>query len=129
MNKTIFAAAFIAPFLLLAGCVSLTQGNEQVIVFHLEPPETQCVASRNGVDISSFNAEYNELRVSKSKSDLTILCEAPGYQRQTIRLKSETQAGGVVGGFLLSGDYGVTDMATGAMWRYGDEAAITLVRK
>ena len=127
MRKTIFTAAFIAPFLLLAGCVSLTQGNEQVITFHLEPRETECVVSRNGVDISALNYDYNELRVSKSKSDLTILCEAPGYQRQTIRLRSETQAGGVIGGLFT--DYGLTDMATGAMWRYGDEAAIRLIKK
>jgi hypothetical protein len=128
MNKTIFAAALIAPFLMLAGCVSLTQGNEQVIIFHLQPAETQCVASRNGVDISALNADYNELRVSKSKNDLVILCDAPGYQRQTIRLRSETQAGGVVGGILLA-DHGVTDMATGAMWRYPDEATIVLLKK
>ena len=125
MKHIIFAAAFVAPLLLLAGCVSLTQGNEQVVRFHLQPPETQCVASRNGVDISSLNADYNELRISKSKSDLVVLCDAPGYKRQTIRLKSETQAGGVVGGLVL-GDYGVTDMATGAMWRYPDEATIIL---
>ena len=127
MKNTIFVAAFIAPFLLLAGCMSLTQGNEQVIVFHLEPADTQCVASRNGVDISSFNADYNELRISKSKNDIVVLCEAPGYKRQTMRIKSETQAGGVVGGLLLA-DYGVTDMATGAMWRYPDEATVILQR-
>ncbi len=127
MKKYLFAAAFIAPFLMLAGCVSLTEGNEQTIVFHLQPKEIQCVASRNGVDISTITYDYNSLRVSKSKSDLVVLCMAPGYQRQTLRLRSETQARGVVGGFFT--DYGVTDMATGAMWRYQDEATVYLIRE
>lgn len=127
MKTFIFAAVFMVPFLMLAGCVSLTEGNEQTITFHLQPKEIQCVASRNGVDISTITYDYNALRVSKSKNDIVVLCAAPGYQRQTIRLRSETQARGVVGGFFT--DYGVTDMATGAMWRYGDEATISLVKK
>lgn len=127
MKNTIFAAAFIAPFLMLAGCVSLYDGTEQVITFHLQPKEIQCVASRNGKDISTITYDYNSLRVTKSRSDLIILCDAPGYQRQTINLRSDTQARGVVSGLFT--DYGVTDMATGAMWRYPDEATISLNRQ
>ncbi|OFW88863.1 MAG: hypothetical protein A3J37_09140 [Alphaproteobacteria bacterium RIFCSPHIGHO2_12_FULL_45_9] len=127
MKKSIFAAIFVAPLLMLAGCVSLTQGNEQTITFNLQPKEIQCVASRNNVDISSITYQYNTLSVSKSKSDIVVQCAAPGYKRKIIRLRSETQAAGVVGGVFL--DYGVTDMATGAMWRYPDEATIILQKE
>lgn len=127
MKRSIFAAVFIACLATLTGCVSLAQGTMQTITFDFQPKEISCVASRDGVDISSLTYDYNILRVSKSKGDILVLCAAPGYKRQTVRLKSETQAAGVVGGIFI--DYGVTDMATGAMWRYPDHARVTLVRE
>ena len=127
MKNTIFAAIFVAPLIMLSGCVSLTQGNEQTITFNLQPKEIQCVASRNNIDISAISYQYNTLNVSKSKSDIVVQCAASGYKRKIVRLRSETQATGVIGGAFL--DYGVTDMATGAMWRYPDEATIILQKE
>ncbi len=129
MKTYFFAAVFAAPLLMLSACASLVQGTSQTITFHLQPKEIQCVASRDGVDISPITYDYNTLMVTKGKNDVVILCAAPGYQRKTVRLVSKTQPIGVAGGLFVTPDFGATDMATGAMWRYPSEMTIILQKQ
>lgn len=109
---------------ILAGCASLTQGTNQIITFHLQPETIKCAASRDGEAISTFNAEYNTLTVMKGRSDIIVRCIAPGYQTKLTKIVSVIQPIGVVGGIFI--DYGLTDMATGAMWKYPSDVTIVL---
>ncbi len=120
--KKIIATLFVFS---LAGCASITQGTTQTIIFNLEPKETKCNVSRDGDgEIGSVSFYNNTLNVSKDKDDIIISCSAPGYQPKTSRLISSTQTAGVVGGAFI--DLGVTDMMTGAMWKYPNETSIVL---
>lgn len=110
--------------LALTGCASLMQGTSQPITFHLSPQDIKCAASRDNVDISQLYYNYNTLYVTKGRGDIWVKCMAEGYVTKTVKVKSATQPTGVVGGFFF--DYGVTDMATGAMWKYPNEVTIKL---
>ena len=53
-----------------------------------------------------------------------VSCEAAGREPKTLRVVSKTQTAGVVGGVFL--DLGITDMITGAMWKYPTDISIVL---
>lgn len=128
MNKFKYAIIFIGSPVLITiyGCASITQGTSQTIAFNLEPPSTKCDLNRDGEgQIGSISFKNNTLSTGKDKDDIIAKCNAPGYKQQIVRVKSSTQAIGVVGGIVF--DLGITDMLTGAMWKYPDEVTITLV--
>ncbi len=115
----------IAFAMFMTGCASITQGTSQVINFNLEPDAITCVVTREGDgEIGSLSLRNNTLNVSKDKDDILVKCNAPGYKQKVTRLTSSTQAAGVVGGVFL--DLGITDMITGAMWKYPSDVSITL---
>jgi len=110
------------------GCASITQGTSQTILFNLEPSGTTCSVTRDGEgEIGSVSNTHNALHVSKDKDDLIIMCKASGYKNKSFRMASSTQAAGVIGGAFL--DLGITDMITGAMWKYEGSINITLEKK
>ncbi len=124
-NIIIVYFSILASFV-MSGCASITQGTSQTIAFNLDPPETRCDLSRDGEgQIGSVSVKNNTLSTGKDKDDIIAKCNAPGHKQKIVRVKSSTQAAGVVGGIFL--DLGITDMITGAMWKYPDEVTITLV--
>ena len=127
MDKRSLTAAvlFLAS---LTGCASITQGTSQTLIFNLEPKEINCVVTRDGDgQIGTLTAAYNNLTVSKDKDDIVIACKAPGYKPKTVRLTSSASAAGVVGGVFI--DLGITDLITGAMWRYPESTNIALEKE
>ncbi len=116
---------FIPTLFMFYGCASITQGTSQTIIFNIEPKGATCTASRDGDgEIGSISTTNNTLKVSKDKDDIVVKCTANGYKQKVIRLVSKTQTAGVVGGAFI--DLGITDMLTGAMWAYPNDASITL---
>jgi hypothetical protein len=112
----------------LTECASITQGTSQTIIFNLEPKDINCVATRDGDgQIGSITTTNNTLTVSKDKDDIVVSCKAPQHKPKTVRLVSSTQAAGVVGGIFL--DLGITDMITGAMWKYQESMTIALEKE
>lgn len=127
MNIARLAIKFLGSIALatIFGCASITQGTSQTIAFNLEPPETRCDLSRDGEgQIGSVSAKNNTLSTGKDKDDIIAKCNAPGHKQKIVRVKSSTQAAGVVGGIFL--DLGITDMITGAMWKYPDDVTVAL---
>lgn len=127
MNIKKIAFIFLASIALVStfGCASITQGTSQTIAFNLEPPETRCDLSRDGEgQIGSVSVKNNTLSTGKDKDDIIAKCNAPGHKQKIVRVKSSTQAAGVVGGIFL--DLGITDMITGAMWKYPDDVTVAL---
>lgn len=110
----------------LAACASLITGTSQTITFNITPNNTECAVSRDGVDLTGLTATYNQVTVTKGRNDLIIRCQAPGYKLKTLHLVSKTQATGAVGVIFMP-DRGVTDFATGAMWKYPKEIDIVMV--
>lgn len=55
---------------------------------------------------------------------MVVTCRADGYENKSMRLVSSVQAAGVVGGVFL--DLGITDMITGAMWKYPNDVSIVM---
>lgn len=109
---------------LLSGCASVTDGTTQTVVFNLSPKETRCVVSREGATLGTVSGKQNTITIGKGAKDVLVSCSAPGHEDATQRLISKTQTSGVVGGFFL--DLGITDMVTGAMWKYPNDITIVL---
>lgn len=119
-----FAAFALSSLsLLAAGCASITDGTSQTLIFKVTPIETRCAVSRDGQQLGSFTGKNSSLTVSKGAKDIIIACESPGYEGSSQRISSSTQTAGVVGGLI---DLGITDMLTGAMWKYPNEITIAL---
>lgn len=116
--------ALLAVAILSTGCASITQGTSQVISFTIDPVDARCsVMNKDGATIGTVSGRANLLHVSKGASDLVISCNADGYEQKTTRISSSTQTAGVVG---VAIDFGITDMLTGAMWKYPDHVSIVL---
>ena len=123
-NIIIVYFSILASFV-MSGCASITQGTSQTIAFNLDPPETRCDLSRDGEgQIGSVSVKNNTLSTGKDKDYIIAKCNAPGHKQKIVRVKSSTQAAGVVGGIFL--DLGITDMITGAMWKYPDDVTVAL---
>ena len=106
------------------GCATITQGTQQAITFKIEPKTTVCEVSRIGDgEIGRISSTSNTIHVGKDKDDIVVICAAPGYEQSTTRVVSGATGAGVTGVLL---DFGITDMITGAMYRYPEEVTISL---
>ena len=108
----------------ITGCASITQGTSQILSFSITPVETTCtVSNESGGQIGAVSGQINMLQVDKDNSDLLVNCNAKGYKQKVTRIKSTTQTAGVIG---VTIDLGITDMLTGAMWKYPEHTTIIL---
>jgi len=124
MNKKLLGA-FVLSALFSSGCASITQGTSQTIIFNIDPKPTRCEVSRvNDGVLGYVSQRMNSIEIGKDKDDIIVKCAAAGYKPLTVRLVSHTQASGVIGGAFL--DLGITDMITGAMWKYDGTVNIAL---
>jgi len=111
----------------LSGCASITQGTSQVLTFNLEPKEIICQATRDGDGtLGSVTYQNPTLNVSKDKDDIILSCRADGYKPKTMKIASSATTAGVTGVLL---DFGITDMITGAMYKYPDSHNIALEKE
>lgn len=109
---------------LVTGCATITQGTQQSITFNLEPPETRCDVSRIGDGpLAKISAKSNTIYVGKDKDDILVKCDADGFESSTTKVVSGATGAGVTGVLL---DFGITDMITGAMYRYPENVTISL---
>ncbi len=114
----------LAAASLLPGCATVTQGTQQIIAFKLEPKESKCDITRVGDGkLGSISTTSNTIQVGKDKDDIIVVCAAPGYVQKTSRVVSGATGAGVTGVLL---DLGITDMITGAMYRYPEEVTVVL---
>ena len=124
MKKLFLAITFLAT---LSGCASITQGTTQVISFTIDPQEARCsIVNKDGATLGTVSGKSNLLQVSKGAGDLIASCNADGYEQKTTRIVSSAQTAGVIG---IAIDFGITDMLTGAMWKYPDHVSIVMDKK
>ena len=111
----------------VTGCATITQGTQQAIAFKLEPDETTCEVSRVGDGVlGRVSHSSNVIHVGKDKDDIVVVCNAKGFEQSTTRVVSGATGAGVTGVLL---DFGITDMITGAMYRYPEDVTIALSKK
>jgi hypothetical protein len=116
--------AISTTLLALTGCATITQGTQQAISFKLEPKDTICEVSRVGDGkLGRVSSSSSTIFVGKDKDDIIIVCNAAGYEQSTTKVVSGATGAGVTGVLL---DFGITDMITGAMYRYPEEVTIAL---
>jgi hypothetical protein len=123
-----FKKLFFALYLvILTGCASITQGTSQVLSFNLEPKGIICQATRDGDGtLGSITYQNPTLNVSKDKDDIIVSCKSDGYKPKTIKIASSATTAGVTGVLI---DFGITDMVTGAMYKYPDSHNIALEKE
>jgi len=118
---------FFIIFFVVSACASITQGTNQVISFSIDPIDAKCsVVNKDNATIGTVSGKSNLLQVSKGAGDLIASCSADNYEPNTTRIASTTQTAGVLG---IAIDFGITDMLTGAMWKYPDHVAIVMDKK
>jgi hypothetical protein len=124
MKKYLIFVGITPLALAISGCASITQGTSQTLTFNLEPKEINCQVTRDGDGtIGSVTYQNSSLTVSKDKDDIIVSCKAEGYKPKSVKIVSSASAAGVTGVLL---DFGITDMITGAMYKYPDSHNIAL---
>lgn len=114
----------LAAVTFLSGCASITQGTTQVISFSIDPSEAKCsIVNKDNATLGTVSGKSNLLQVSKGAGDMIANCVADGYENKTTRIISSAQTAGVIG---VAIDFGITDMLTGAMWKYPDHVSIVM---
>lgn len=119
-----FTVLAFGSMALFSGCATITQGTQQAISFRLEPKDTICEVSRVGDGkLGRVSSSSSTLYVGKDKDDILVVCNAPGFEQSTTKVVSGATGAGVTGVLL---DFGITDMITGAMYRYPEDVTISL---
>jgi hypothetical protein len=126
MGRIFIAAAAAGCAASLCACATITEGRHQTITVYSVPPGASCVLKRKGVEIGSIASTPGTVSVDKTKHDVTILCDKPGYQRATFLDHSGVEAM-TVGNAIAGGVIGwAIDSSTGSDNRYASPVTITL---
>ncbi len=133
MKSRIYAVAAVWPLLgglVLSGCVSVFEGTSEEINVATNPSEASCTFERDGKTLGTIPKTPGSLVVRKSKYDITIKCDKPGYQQASYFNHSgttDTIAANVVVDLLLTaGISSIVDSANGADNYYEPAVNITL---
>jgi hypothetical protein len=119
-------STLIAAAIVVCGCASITDGTTQTIIIPVTPREASCSVMRNDVELGTITGTQQTITVSKGARDILLHCKAPGYLPKVARLVSTTQTEGMMSFLFL--DLGITDMVTGAMWKYPQSSSIVMER-
>lgn len=118
--------------LILSSCSSITQGTTQNITVNTNPIGASCSLEREGVEIGRVHNTPGTVNVSKTKHDITVICDKPGYQTATYISDSGWESGSGAAGIALdvlvtAGISSIVDSATGADNRYESPVNVTLL--
>lgn len=116
-------------FVFLSGCASVIEGESQDIAVHTTPEGANCTFMRNNVSLGAIPSTPGTLHVSKTKDDISITCDKPGYRTATYLNSSEypeyNWAYILVGGPI---GWGI-DSSTGADNQYASPVSLDLSKK
>ena len=129
-----FRSLLVLSLLSVSACSSITQGTKQDITVNTNPAGATCGLQRNGLEIGRVHNTPGSVNVSKTKHDITIICDKKGYERATFINDSgwESASGGAgiaLDALLTFGMSSAIDSATGADNKYTSPVNVTLVRR
>jgi hypothetical protein len=115
--------------LTLAGCSSIIEGTSQEITVNTNPSGASCAFMREGQPIGTVHPTPGAVLVKKTKYDITIVCDRPGFDQATY-LNHSGAAGATFGNIVLGGGIGwAIDSTSGADNKYDTPVNLTMVPK
>lgn len=115
----------------LSGCISIIKGTSQNISVVTNPGGAMCVLERQGVEIARVTNTPSVVKIQKTKYDITVKCNKPGYQEAYYLNHSGVDAAiaaNVAADIILTaGLSSIVDSATGADNKYDSAVNLTLV--
>lgn len=124
-------AVALAAILSCAGCVSVFEGISQKIAVNTTPARASCVFERERKPIGMVPTTPGTLTVRKSKYDITVRCNKPGYMESTYINHSGTSAtiaANIAADLILTaGISSIVDSADGADNKYDSVVNIMMV--
>ena len=122
MRLSLLAASSLA----LSGCATIVNGSNQSVTVSTDPPGASCKLSRQGETMGAVPLTPGSVQVSKSKNDIDVTCEKPGYQTATVS-KSPNFGGATFANIIAGGVVGaVVDAASGANYTYPSEVHVSM---
>ena len=115
----------------LSGCASIFEGTSQEITIVTNPPGATCALEREGLPIQTLVSTPGTVLVRKSKYDITVKCNKPGFEEAQFLNNSGTSAyiaGNIAADVILTaGLSSIVDSASGADNKYDPIVNISLV--
>jgi PEGA domain len=113
------------------GCVSVFEGTSQDISVNTNPAGATCSLEREGKSIGSVVNTPGTATVRKTKNDITVKCDKPGYETATYinhsGVSSAIAANVAVDLLLTAGISSIVDSANGADNKYEPVVNLSLV--
>jgi hypothetical protein len=81
-----------AAIIYLSGCATVFEGTSQEITVVTNPSGALCVFQRQGFEVGRVAETPGTANIRKSKYDITIKCNKPGFQEATYLNHSGTTA-------------------------------------
>ncbi len=127
MKVNYYAALLMGAATCLSGCGTITQGTSQNITITSTPPGAHCDLTRKGEHVATLDKTPGTVKVDKTKNDILLTCDLPGYQTASANLESGYGAG-TFGNIILGGGIGwAINSATGADNKYPSTANVQFV--
>jgi hypothetical protein len=130
--KTAFLGALgcVLSTLLLSGCATVFEGTSQEVSVVTNPAGASCAFERQGMEVGRIESTPGTANIRKSKYDLTIKCDKPGFAEATYLNHSGTTAtiaANVAADLLLTGGLSsIVDSADGADNKYDSAVNLNL---
>lgn len=129
--RLVSVAALAAAGIALSGCATVFEGTSQQITVVSNPSGASCVFERQGLQVGTIVSTPGTAKIRKSKYDITIKCDKPGYQEATYLNHSGTTAtiaANVAADIVLTaGLSSIVDSADGADNKYDSAVNVTLL--
>jgi hypothetical protein len=123
-------AAMAALGVALAGCATVFEGTSQEITVNTNPTGAVCAFERQGLEVGRIANTPGTANIRKSKYDITIKCNKPGYAEATYLNHSGTTAtiaANVAADLILTaGLSSIIDSADGADNKYDSAVNVSL---
>lgn len=119
------ASAILASCALLTACASIFEGTSQQIAVRTTPSGARCTFWRNGGLVADIPSTPGTVTVQKTKVDLFIVCDKPGYASATYVNRSGLAAA-TYANVLTLGLAWAVDSSRGADNKYEGEIELSL---
>ena len=116
----------LACSVLMSGCASIFEGTTQQISVNTTPAGARCTFWKNGSLIADIGSTPGAVTIRKSKDDLFIVCDKPGYDSATFVNKSGL-AMATFANILTGGLAWALDSSRGADNKYTGDVNLALV--